>query len=290
MTQDDQKPQSLSKQQLLYASLGVIILIWLGFFIYGKYYASTEDAYVNANVVTVAARIPGEIAQLSVKNNQLITKGQLLFQIDKKPFLIDFNKAQAALSAAIANQQQAELKYNRNKNLLSRNAISKQETDDAYANLLVSIANQNLQKENVNQAKLNLEYTDVATPVTGQVVNLSLRVGDKVQIGQPLFSIVDHTEFWVDANFKETEIAHIKPGQRASIVLDLYPSHEFEGVVESISAGSGAAFSLLPPENATGNWVKVTQRIPVRIKITNVDQAHFPLRLGASATVSVKLR
>lgn len=290
MTPNNIQTQSISKQHILYACLGLVLLIWLGFFIYGKYYISTEDAYVNANVVTIATRIPGEVAQLSVTNNQTITQGSPLFQLDKTPYLLELSKSQAALSAAMASRQQAELRFNRNKNLLAKNAISKQEVDDAYANLLVAIGNQNVQKENLNQANLHLNYTSLSAPVTGQIVGLTLRMGDQVQAGQPLFSIVDHSEFWIDANFKETELTHIRPGQSASITVDMYPSHEFQGVVESISGGSGAAFSLLPPENATGNWVKITQRIPVRIKVMNVDQKHFPLRIGSSANVNVKLK
>jgi membrane fusion protein (multidrug efflux system) len=104
-----------------------------------------------------------------------------------------------------------------------------------------------------------------------------------------LFALISNSEFWVDANFKETELEHIHPGQLANIYVDMYPGHTFSGVVESISGGTGSAFSLLPPQNATGNWVKVAQRVPVRIRVLNPEQ-DFPLRIGTSASVRISLR
>jgi membrane fusion protein (multidrug efflux system) len=105
----------------------------------------------------------------------------------------------------------------------------------------------------------------------------------------PLFSIVSDEEYWIDANFKETQLSRVRAGERAKVVTDLYPDHPFTGEVESLSGGSGAAFSLLPPENATGNWVKVTQRVPVRVRILDPDPAR-PLRIGTTATVEVRSR
>jgi membrane fusion protein (multidrug efflux system) len=128
--------------------------------------------------------------------------------------------------------------------------------------------------------------THVTAPSAGIVSEVSLRPGATVQAGSPLFAIIEADRWWVDANFKETDLARIKTGQPTTIRLDMYPGTDFEGVVESISAGSGATFSVLPAENATGNWVKVTQRFPVRIAITNAPDDK-PLRVGASAAVTV---
>jgi membrane fusion protein (multidrug efflux system) len=130
--------------------------------------------------------------------------------------------------------------------------------------------------------------THVTAPAAGYVSNVTLRPGATVQAGAPLFAIIEANPWWVDANFKETDLARIKVGQKAKIQLDMYPDTTFDGVVDSISAGSGAAFSVLPPENATGNWVKVTQRFPVRITIANPPtDADKPLRVGASASVTI---
>jgi membrane fusion protein, multidrug efflux system len=136
------------------------------------------------------------------------------------------------------------------------------------------------------QAKLNLSYTKVLAPVSGHIANLTAGVGAMVQRGVSLFSIVDSKQWWVDANFKETELQRIRVGQPVTVKLDIYPDHVFHGEVQSISRGSGAAFSIFPAENATGNWVKITQRFPVRVYITDPDPA-FPLRIGASAAVEI---
>ena len=129
--------------------------------------------------------------------------------------------------------------------------------------------------------------THVTAPAAGWVTNVSLRPGAIVQAGTPAFAIVEDGDWWVDANFKETDLGRIKPGQKATIHLDMYPGLTLDGAVESISAGSGATFSVLPPENATGNWVKVTQRFPIRIKITSAPNPDKPLRMGSSASVTI---
>jgi membrane fusion protein (multidrug efflux system) len=108
-----------------------------------------------------------------------------------------------------------------------------------------------------------------------------------VSVRSPLFALIAKDSFHIDANFKETELPGIKPGQKVDIQIDMYPGQHFSGTVESLSGGTGTAFSLLPPQNATGNWVKITQRVPVRIKIAPTDRA---LRIGATATVTVHLK
>jgi membrane fusion protein (multidrug efflux system) len=129
--------------------------------------------------------------------------------------------------------------------------------------------------------------THVTAPANGWVSNVSIRPGTVVQAGTPAFAVIEDGNWWVDANFKETDLGRIKVGQKATVGLDMYSGVTLDGVVESISAGSGASFSVLPPENATGNWVKVTQRFPVRIRITSAPNADKPLRLGSSATVTI---
>ncbi len=128
--------------------------------------------------------------------------------------------------------------------------------------------------------------THVTAPADGTLSNVSLRPGATVGAGGPLFAIIEANQWWVDANFKETDLGRIKTGQKAKVRLDMYPDVTFDGVVDSISPGSGATFSVLPPENATGNWVKVTQRFPVRIRITP-QASDRPLRVGASAAVTI---
>ncbi len=142
-------------------------------------------------------------------------------------------------------------------------------------------------------AQLDLAFTEVVAPVSGWVTNLTLREGAMVIARRSQFSIVEDSEWWIEANFKETDLKSMRPGQQTTIGVDMYPDLKLLGRVESLGAGSGAVFSLLPPENATGNWVKVTQRFPVRISIESrpddPDRVR-PLRVGASATVTVDVR
>jgi len=110
-----------------------------------------------------------------------------------------------------------------------------------------------------------------------------------VAAGAPQFALIVDNSYHIDANFKETELPGIHPGERADVEIDMYPGHKFEGTVESLSGGTGTAFSLLPPQNATGNWVKIAQRVPVRIKLAPIT-GHYPLRIGATCTVTVHLK
>ena len=139
----------------------------------------------------------------------------------------------------------------------------------------------------VSAAELDLARTHVTSPVDGTVANFTLRPGNAVTPAVPLFVVISNQDYWIDANFKETELKDIQPGQKVEIHSDVYPDHVFHGTVQSLSGGSGAAFSLLPPQNATGNWVKVTQRVPVRIHVDDPDPQH-PLRIGTTATVKVR--
>jgi len=138
-----------------------------------------------------------------------------------------------------------------------------------------------------DKAAYDLDQTTVQAPADGIIAQASsFKVGQFVGVGTPLFSLVETDDTWIDANFKETQLTHMKPGQKADVVLDTYPDKTFEATVQAVGAGTGAEFSLLPAQNATGNWVKVTQRIPVRLQLTDPD-AKLALRTGMSATVTV---
>ena len=142
----------------------------------------------------------------------------------------------------------------------------------------------------LKSAKLELSFTKVYAPVSGWVTNLSLRTGEMVIVERSQFSIVDDAAWWVEANFKEVDLKRMRPNQLASIRIDMYPDLRLSGKVSSLGAGSGAVFSLLPPENATGNWVKITQRFPVTISLDRTEgEENFsrPLRVGSSAVVTV---
>ncbi len=147
-------------------------------------------------------------------------------------------------------------------------------------------------KARLEQARLNLEYTRITSQIHGYVTKRQVEVGNWVQPGQPLMMVVplEFNQLWIQANYKETELTHVYLGQPARVKVDTYPGIEFKGRVDSIMAGTGSAFSLLPPENATGNWVKVVQRIPVKITILPPFPDNRPLRIGMSTTVIIDTR
>ena len=139
-----------------------------------------------------------------------------------------------------------------------------------------------------DSAKLDLERTTIKAPIGGTAVNVKLQPGEQVKAATPLFVLVSKTRPWVEANMKETDLTHVKPGQKASVVLDIYPDVTWSAEVESISPATGAEFAILPPQNASGNWVKVVQRLPVRVRLLP-SQGEPPLRAGMTATVTIDI-
>jgi len=294
-------------------------------------FVSTDDAYVGANQVEIAAQVAGPVSQVFVRDQQRVKQGDALFQIDPQPYRIALDQARANLELARQNVSQegagvasaeavlaqrraeeanAKSTWERNEALVKSGFISPQAAEQSRtgyttAQAATRAAEADVAKaksalgrtgdENaaiqaaaaaVEQAQLNLDRTRLVAPATGMIANFTLRPGNSVQPGQPLFVIIANDEWWVDANFKETQLVDVRPGEHATIESDMYPNHVFHGVVQSVAGGSGSAFSLLPPQNATGNWVKVTQRVPVRVRIEDPDPQH-PLRIGTSATVKV---
>jgi membrane fusion protein (multidrug efflux system) len=298
------------------------------FWRYEVAYPGTSDAYVTAHVVHIKPQIEGRVVKLPVTDHQHVKQGQLLMELDDRPFRIAVQQAQAeltlarqqklaadaALSAAAAtvSQRQAQLDNarrtdKRNTRLLAKQVVSQAQADSDHDKLRAAEAEfrvvqagyrESLQEQHeagaridvaraaLDRARLNLSYTRISAPVSGILGKIQVRPGDVVQSGQQLFPLVDDRIYWVDANYKETDLERIRSGQPATISMDMYPDETFHGVVESVSPASGAAFSLLPPENATGNWVKVTQRFPVRVRVTGSD-ADAPLRIGASCSVTI---
>ena len=226
-----------------------------------------EGAAVSSAEATLAQRrAEAASARSNWARNQQLMKSGFLSPQGGEQARTAVATAEAAVKAAEANVQQA------------RSTLGEQGDQNAAVQAAAAA---------VQAAQLDLDRTHVTSPSSGIVANLSLRPGNAVQVGVPLFVVISDNEFWVDANFKETELHDLRPGLKAEIRSDVYPDRVFHGTVQSLSGGSGAAFSLLPPQNATGNWVKVTQRVPVRIRIDDSDPQH-PLRIGTTATVKVR--
>ncbi|MGR8949159.1 MAG: HlyD family secretion protein [Gammaproteobacteria bacterium] len=296
---------------------------------------TTEDAYIQAHIVDIAARVSGPITGLYVSENDYVKAGEPLFDIDPSVFQAAVDAAEANLQIATEStgasdaeigvarstldEQQVTLarakkNLQRATSLRKSNLISESDFDNAVATHAEAIAavsraradlrraqsvhgvsgagnaKQRAAAADLAAAQLELSFTQVLAPVSGWVSNISLRKGAMVIKERPQFSIVEDRQWWVEANFKETDLNYMRPGQRAEITIDMYPDVVLGGSVESLGAGSGAVFSLLPPENATGNWVKVTQRFPVRVSIDprqDDPNNERPLRVGASATVTI---
>ncbi|EHY9867811.1 HlyD family secretion protein [Vibrio vulnificus] len=222
-------------------------------------------------------------------------------------------EAVAGLDAARSNLREAQLEYKRIDSLVARKLASAQDLDTAknkLANAQASLeqARASVEKAIANrgeegaeaavvqqaaaqlaQAELNLSYTDITSPVDGIAGEINTHVGSVVSVGQTLFPVIIKDSYWVRANFKETDLTHIKPGMEAEVVIDMYPDRVWKATVEELSPASGTSFSLMPPENATGNWVKIKQRFPVRLAL-NVPKDAPQLRVGASTEVTVDLQ
>jgi len=268
---------------------GVGLLCLLGCYLafnYLDHHPSTDDAYVQADTINVAAQVTGPVANIYVRDHQPVAKGQVLFTIDPMPFQIAVDKAAATVAAQEAALLLTEQNGRRIFPLVKMGQATKALGDQTQSQVDSARAELAADQAQLAQAKLNLEHTSVTAPRAGVVTQFVLQPGNNIVANTTLFMIVEQDHFWVDANFKETQVAHIKPGQPVTIILDMYPKHHFLGVVDAVSSASGSVFSLLPPENASGNWVKVTQRFPVKIIIQNPDP-NYPLRAGATATVKV---
>ena len=278
-TENTAKPASPAKKLIIRSVLGVVLVIALIFGIYeivhSYYYESTDDAFVEGHVSTIGTKLSNTVEQVLIDDNYDVKKGDLLVQIDPRDYEVQLHEAQA-------NYTKAKADFDRNQQMIDSHAISKQDLDTTQAALDVTAAQ-------LEQAKLNLEYTRITAPMDGRITRKAVEPGDYVQTGETLFSIVPH-EIWIIANFKETQLTHMKPGQPVNIQIDAFPGREFKGHVDSLQAGTGARFSLLPAENATGNYVKVVQRVPVKIRFDESPEIQALFTPGLSVVPEVKVR
>lgn len=345
---------------------GALILLGGTYGIY-KYVHSlshegTDDAQIEKNMNPIIPRVSGYITKVYVKDNDFVKKGDTLFTIDNKDYMVRLEDAKAQLAAAegnfavskadvgsaeanvsvsganvqsaTGNIETAKIRLNRAKNdferynnLYQNHSITKQQFEQAEAAKLeaesqlkilqdqqrasvyqksataaranvsgkqteVAAANIKGAKARLAAAQLNLDYTVVTASIDGQVSKIAIQPGQLVQPGQSLFYIINDQEVWVIANFKETQLNKMAIGQKATIKVDAYPDTDFEGTITSFSPATGARFSLLPPDNATGNFVKTIQRLPVKISLSpNNDASKIKLlRPGMNVDVDVHLK
>jgi membrane fusion protein (multidrug efflux system) len=268
-----------NRKRLAYLAGGILLLAGLaagiGIYLHSLAWQGTDDAFVEGHVLQISAKISNQVQQVLIDDNQAVKQGDLLVKIDDRDYRVQLEEAQA-------NYDKAESDFTRYTGLLASGAISKADFDAARASLDVT-------KARLDQAKLNLEYTEIRAPESGKITRKNVEPGDYLQVGQTLCAIVPQN-FWVLANYKETQLTHMRVGQKAIVSVDSLPGRTFAAHVDSLQSGTGSEFSLLPPENATGNYVKVVQRIPVKLVLDEPADVIALLAPGMSVRPEIHVR
>ncbi len=313
----DNRPE-YKKKRVIVPSVTAIIFLICGIFysIYSVYYKTTDDAFVEGHIITVAPRVAGPVLNLNIEDNQEVKKGDLLLEIDPNDYEAKLKQSKAKLEEArsslvnVENQVEksyseldfAKSDYERYSKMHEKGIASKQDYDASKTKLTAARSNNNsarakyeetiatikkLEAE-VEKDELDLSYTKIYATEDGLITNRRVEQGNYVQVAQPLFAIVPE-KMWIVANFKETQIANMKKGQPVKIKIDTYGSKKFKGEVDSIQRSTGAKASLFPPENAVGSYVKIVQRVPVKI-IFKEDISGYNIVPGMSVVPEVKVK
>jgi membrane fusion protein (multidrug efflux system) len=307
MDETPKNPKSPISWKLLLGGLGVFLLVLVGvtWYLHSRKYVWTNDAYLDGYQIQISADIEARIIELFVDEGDFVKTGQLLCQLDES--IYNSQKADAATNVMFLQEsvklQRIEMEklrdiYNVAKQEFENQIISYIEFDKIEKDFHASIANLNVTEAALVNgiAKLGvieelLRHTQVYAPRDGAISKRWVVAGDVAQIGQPLFGLTDVKNIWVTANLEETKVEHLKPGDPVDIHIDAYPDRAFSGTVYVVRAAAASQFSLIPPDNATGNFTKVVQRVPVKI-LLDPPKAKDPLYLypGMSVEIHVKIR
>lgn len=253
---------------------------------YTRHFQSTDDSFIAARQFAIQPKVSGYITAVPVTDNQHVATGDVIARIDDRDYRIALDQTEAQMAHDQAVLEQAEKNLRRYQQLAKTDDVAQQQVDDQTFLVAQDNSTVALDQAKVDQAKLNLSYTTVTAAQAGRVVSLSAAVGQFAQAGTTLTTFVPD-EIWVTANFKETQLDAMRGGQPVTIQIDAYPNRTIRGHVASVQSGSGPAFSLLPPENATGNWVKVVQRVPVKVIM---DDPPTDVVLGPGMSVEATVR
>ncbi len=296
-----------------------VALIWGGKALYHSFlYVETDNAQIEGDVYSVISRIPGKVQEVLANDNQQVHKGDTLIRLEVADYEVRRDIAAAAVEsarasviaaeanagAASATERKLNLDLRRNSTLRGQDVISQAEFDAIRAGAEASSAQHSstvgqqkaaaaqlrLKEAELRNAELQLTYTNIIAPASGHISKKNIEPGQYVAPGQQLIALVGSSDLWVVANFKETQLEKIRPGLPVTIRVDAYPDKEFKGKVESLSSGTGAKFSLLPPDNASGNFIKVTQRVPVKIVFTEKPDKNHQLAAGMNVVVDIEIK
>src|SRR5881396_484866 len=319
--------KSGGSKRTVFFIMGVVLLglvaVGIRRWIYSLRHVSTDNAQVDGHIVPILPKVGGYVIEVRTDENRSVKAGDTLVVLDDRDYRARLAQAEADLAVALAgvsnrarvgqaeaqvaqmqaNAEKAHADLERIKPLAEKDIVPKQALDAAeaaaraadaglaaaQAALLGADARVAAARAARDQAALNLSYTRITAPSEGVVSKKSVEIGQLVQPGQPLMSEVPLSDVWVTANLKETQTANVTPGDPADFTVDAYPGRHVKGHVESLSPATGAKFSLLPPDNATGNFTKVVQRIPVRIRPDAQNDATHPLRPGMRDRKSTRL-
>ena len=314
---EDTRPE-YTKKRVLVPSITAVIFLICGIFysVHAVYYKSTDDAFIEGHVITIAPRVAGPVLKLNIEDNQDVKKGDLLLEIDPNDYDAKLRETRAKLEearAALVNTENqvtktlsdldfAQADFDRYSQMYAKGISSKQDYDASLNKLTAAQSNNKSAKARydeinasikrleaeVEQDELNLSYTKIYAPSDGKITNRSVEQGNYVQVAQPMFAIVPE-QMWIVANFKETQLANMKPGQPVKIKIDTYGGKKFKGEVDSIQRSTGARASLFPPENAVGSYVKIVQRVPVKI-VFKEDITQYNIVPGMSVVPEVKVK
>jgi len=282
MSRKQQIVKKLAERKKAFSILGGVVALCVVIFVlywglYGSRYVSTDNAYTATEIAQVTPEVDGTIKSVNVVDTNSVKAGEVLAEIDPRDM-------QVAYAQAKANYDRAKIYYDRRKALSASGSVSADELTRSENDLALASAN-------FREATLNLERTTIRSPIDGVVAKRQVQLGQRVRAGTPLMVIVPLHKLHVDANFKESELEKLQIGQSVRLTSDLYGSRViYHGVVDGFSGGTGAAFATIPAQNATGNWIKVVQRVPVRITLKTEELAENPLSVGVSMRVRVDTR